>query len=483
MVEFYTWPAAARLFLTFFIALAVLFQALAVVLSFYRHRSCRSALPENFLELCVLLQILACSLLHGQVVQGYESSLIAPTGCGALRMAIFIALTLAAAAVLATTKKPGPLLTVLASGLTLPLMEAAPGNIFAYLYLTTLLFFLGRSIYLCILRYREIKTSISVLSIKNLIDSLHTGLLFSEPDGFIILVNERMQRLMQGIAGRIYRNGSQFYELLAAGNIAESCRRAELERQIVCLLPDGKAWMFSRTELEMGRKKYIQLAATDITRRWALTEQLRRQEAELKSKGEELSRAIARLHILSRERETQKAKMRAHDVLGQRLTLLLRAIDGEQAGDRDLILSLSQGLLEDLKEEGKKPSPQEELAGLQQLFGSIGVDIALEGELPADRAKGHLFTDIIKKSVTNAVQHGFATKIFARIDHDGGRYSLSITNNGYAPLRPIAEGGGMGGIRKAVEPFGGVIKVTLQPHFALTVELPGGEADVQGAHC
>lgn len=477
MNEFYNWIEAARLFLTFFIALAVLCQTLATVLSFNRHHS-RRRFFENILEACVLTQVLACSLLHGQVIHNYENSLIGPTGYGALRIACFAAVLLMAVIVLMVSKKPWPLLIVVASGLTLPMMEVAFGNVFAYLYLTAILFWLARSIHICSLRYRELRISISALSIKNTIDSLHTGVLFSEQDGFILLSNAQMQRMMKVIVGRIQRNGNYFYELLAMGDMQPGCQKAELEGQIVCLLPDETAWMFTKTELQIKRKKYIQLTATDITRRWALTARLQQQEAKLKSKQEELSRALKSLHILSHEKETQKAKMRAHDILGQRLTLLLRTIRSDQALDYDLLRSLSQGLLDDLKADKNAPFPQDELDGLQQAFGSIGVEIEQNGKLPEDRAYGRLFTDIIRESVTNAVRHGFATKIFVQMDFTDGEYRLKITNNGHSPSGPIVEGGGIGGMRKMVEPHGGALDVTAYPRFVLTVNLPGGETGV-----
>ena len=480
MAELYSWPDPARLLFTAVLALAVLLQTAAVVLSFYRRLDRFSRLFENILELAVLLQILVCSLLHGQVMQGFGSTFIAPTWYGALRIGSFAAVSFSAVAVLATTKRFPVLLTAFAAALALPLMESLSGGAFAYLLAAAICFYLARSIYICFLRYEEISTSLSELSIKYMIDSLQTGLLFSEPDGLIVLANVQMQLLMERITGRFCRNANQFYELLASGGMQEDCRRANLEGQIVCLLPGGRAWMFTRTELEIKGEKYIQLTATEITERWALTAQLQRQESELKAKGEELSRAVAGLHTLSREKVTHRAKMQAHDVLGQRLTLLMRAIRSEHVLDYDLLRSLSQGLLKDLKGGKKRPSPREELESLRQVFGSIGVEIELSGELPADRARGYLFTDIIKKSVTNAVHHGYATKIFIGVDLSGGGYRLRVANNGRTPLQPIVEGGGMEGIKKAVEPYGGAVDVTVSPHFALTVDLPGGEADVQG---
>lgn len=478
MTELYVWTEAARLLLTLLIALAVLAQALAMVLSFHRHHKSRSQSLESILELFVLIQILVSSLLHGQIIHNYSNSLIAPTGYGVLRIVCFAAVALMAGVFIVATKKPWPLLIAAGSALTLPMSEVAFGNAFAYLYLAAMLFYLARGICVCVLRYREVKTSLSALSIKNTIDFLHTGVLFSEPDGFILLINVQMQRLMKTITGRNYRNGNRFYEWLAEGDTEPGCRRSEFQGQIVILLPDKTAWMFTRVELQIKRKKYVQLTAADITRRWVLMDELRRQETKLKTKGEELNRSIMNLHTLSRERETQKAKMRAHDVLGQRLTLLLRTIHSRQALDYSLLRSLSRGLLDDLKRDKKAPSPQEELGALQQAFGSIGVNIELNGTLPKEHTKGRICTDIIRESVTNAVRHGFATEIWVQICFLDDGYRLEITNNGYPPSQPIVEGGGIGGMRKMAESCGGTLDVTIHPCFVLTVHLPGGEIHV-----
>ena len=131
-----------------------------------------------------------------------------------------------------------------------------------------------------------------------------------------------------------------------------------------------------------------------------------------------------------------------------------------------------------MKADKNAPFPQDELDGLQQAFGSIGVEIEQNGKLPEDRAYGRLFTDIIRESVTNAVRHGFATKIFVQMDFTDGEYRLKITNNGHSPSGPIVEGGGIGGMRKMVEPHGGALDVTAYPRFVLTVNLPGGETGV-----
>lgn len=477
MVEFYTWPWAARTSITFCFALCVLFQTLALVLCYYRHPRGRKWVFETLLEVLVLCQILACSLLHGQVVNAFELGFIPPTGYGALRIILFALLAITAALVVVLDKRPWPLLVILVSGLTLPVMELLAPDSFAALFLIALFYWLVRGVHISILRYRELKKSISALSIKNAIDSMRTGILFCEPDGFILLSNAQMQRLMVMITGKVRHNGKHFYELLSSSEIEPGCQRVEFEEQAVCLLPDHTAWMFVKTDLRIKGKAYCQLTATDVTDQWELTSQLRVQNKQLMQRSEELRDTIANLHILSRERETQKAKMRAHDILGQRLTLLLRTLRNQQTLDSAALGVLAEGLLEDLKARAGAPVPQDELDSLRQVFASIGVGVQFFGRLPVGAEQGRLVVEIIRECVTNAVRHGFATEVSVTGDDTDDGYHLEIGNNGQPPPEPIVEGGGIGGMRKKVEPHGGALHVIARPHFVLKVDLPGGDVN------
>lgn len=478
MAELYTWPESARLLITFVVTLCVIAQTLTLVLSFYRHPRSRSRTLENLLELSVLFHIFVCTLPYGQMLLSFEFGLIAPMAHTSLRYAAFAIAALLAVAVMAASKKPWPASVILFSALTLPVMETITGDAFAALYLVAILFWLLRSMHICVLRAREIRTSISALSIKNAIDTLHSGVLFGETDGFILLSNRRMQWLMEAITGKVRRNGWAFYEQLSNGNVQPGCQTAEFEGQIVCLLGDQTAWMFTKSDLLIKGKTYIQLTASDITKRWNLTAQLREQENLLKKRSDELNKAIANIHVLSRQRETQRAKMRAHDILGERLTLLLRAIRSEETPGYDVLQPLSQGLIDDLKAGKTAPSPQEELDALQQAFASIGVTIEINGALPQEETKGRLFVDIIRESVTNAVRHGFATIVSVQMEHADDGYHLVIANDGHPPSGPITEGGGISGMRNKVQPHGGTLDVITHPQFMLTVDLPGGKCDV-----
>ncbi|HCC35745.1 MAG TPA: hypothetical protein DEQ02_09010 [Ruminococcaceae bacterium] len=168
----------------------------------------------------------------------------------------------------------------------------------------------------------------------------------------------------------------------------------------------------------------------------------------------------------------QRSKMRAHDILGGRLSLLLRMLQSEPAPDYSLLSSLSLGLMDELKAAESANSPQNDMDILKQTFESIGVEIKFDGELPQDDEKGKLFIDISKEAVTNAVRHGFATKVCITMRVEEGRRKIKITDNGGLPVVEIKEGGGISGMRNRLKAFGGRLNVAARPGFTLTVDLP-----------
>ena len=477
MITVFTWPLIVRNLITILFVLCVLLQTLAIIMSFYRYPRSQRRTFETLLELAVLLQVFIGSLIHGQAMQGFLFGMIPQTGYVASRIVIFIVIILLAITVIVLTRKPWPLLAIGLTSLTVPLAEQLAGGIFAYLFVSAIVFWLVRSVVIALSRFKVIKNGISVLSIKNAIDSLHTGILFNEPDGHILLYNTQMQRLITIITGEVHRNISVFNGLISSGEVMPGCKKTELGGQSVVLLPDASAWMFTKTEIQINNRAYTQITATDITQRWKLTAELNRQHDELTLKGENINEMIANLHILSREQETQKAKMRAHDILGERLTLLLRTIRNEQTLDYDLLRSLTRGFMDELKSGQAAPVPQDELDNLRQVFKSIGVTIALDGHLPED-AIGLLFTDIIREGASNSVKHGFATEVSVQISTSEDVCRLTITDNGRSVSDTYSEGGGIRGIRNKLKPYGGELTVASYPGFILSIILPGGDTHI-----
>ena len=473
MAEFYLWTGDVTTIVTLLFALCVLSQTLATVVSFYRYPRNRIHIFETLLELSILGNVFVCSLLHGATREARLINILVPTGYVNARIAIFAVIVVLALIITLLSKKIWPLLAIATASLTLPIMEKLTGNTFAYIYIAAILLWLIRSIPIGFWRYREIRTGISELSVKHLIDSLHTGVLFCEREGFILLSNTQMQRLMTDITGKVERNGQKFYEMLLRGEIDPRCQITQLENQNVIILPDGSAWIFTMTELPIKRKTYSQLTATDITERWKLTAELQEQNKDLSRRQEELTEAIANLHVISRERETQKAKIRTHDILSGRLTLLRNAIHKEQKPDYSMLRTLSEGLIEELRSAEGALAPQDELDIMKQTFASIGVDILFDGSLPADSGKGQLFVDIAREAITNAVRHGLATQVRISAEEVADESRMQITNNGHGSSEIIKEGGGITGMRRRLSEWSGELAISTASQFSLNVAIPG----------
>ena len=473
--KLYLWPPALRIFLSFLLALAVLMQTFVFVISVYRRLHGRSRILEILFESSVILLIFCCSLLHGELMESFEMGIVTAPGYAVLRTLTCLSACGVSAVLSVVRRRPLMLFYIPAALLIFPMAEALPGGTFSWLFCVAVLFWLLRAIYMSIYGLMKARKMVTEISIKNAIDTLRTGVLFYESDGNIILCNESMQKLMTGLTGRVRRNGRRFAARMMNGPYPENCTRTSFEGQTVCLLPDSTAWMFSENEIDMRGRRYIQLTASDMTEQWRMTEELQRSRASLQRKSEELKFTIENLQTLCREKELQRAKMRAHDILGQRLSILLSMIHKGTFTEDARFGRISHGLLDELQSVPDTPQPKEDFGDLRQIFASIGVEIQFDGALPADAERAGVFVEIIRESVANAVRHGFASHIFVHAGQNGEVHFLEISNNGHIPPQTIVEGGGIGGMRKKIEPHGGSLKIKPHPKFTLKVELPGGE--------
>lgn len=474
MVEFYTFSWTARIAITFLLGVCVLSQTLTFIINFYRQRLKTLRILETLFEASMLCEILLLSFLYGQVVNGYKNGFVVPTGYESIRILLFCVILIFIVVIIILRKDLFPLTVTPSALISLPIVENLLGHAFPWIFVITLILFLGRSIRVSIFSVRAIRTSISVLSVTHAVDSLHTGVLFSENDGYTLLSNRQMQKLMLAITGETFRNSMQFYDMLVSDQYASRYKKTDMGGQIIYILPDETAWIFTKTNIAFSMKNYVHLSATDVSEQWALTSKLQIQEQELKGKSDELKQTIANLYTLSREKEIENAKIRAHDILGQRLTVLLRTIQNERNLDYDLLTSLSKGLLAELKSEQSEIGPHDELNNIQHIFEAIGVELKFDGQLPDNNQQANLFVDIIREASTNAVRHGFATQVHIKSEQKEGQYRLIISNNGHKKTAPIIPGSGIEGMKKQVDFHGGHLDVTQYPLFTVSVVLPGG---------
>lgn len=476
MTEFYFYPEWVRVAASMAAACGVILQAVSFVFGFHRYRrteNCRWL--EDLLQALVLLQAFLLVYLIAQVQQNANDGFCLPSNCRLLRNTLFFLTGLSAAAASVGCRQWFPMLTVPAAALTLPLAERLSGAWFPLLYGTAVLFYSLRAVHLILLYWREIRSGLSAYSVKAAIDALHTGILFCRPDGSVLLVNDRMKRLMVTITGTVQRSGKYFYEeCLLSGNGVEACERAEIGGCPVYILPDQTVWMFAKTEIGSRRKAYVQLSASDVTERWRMMEELRQQDEALRERSEKLKKTIANIQLVCREEEAIRMKSRFHDVLGQQVALLLRTLREGREADETLLAAFADGLPQELKSPSASNSVQQKMETLCRVMDGIGVTLHIEGALPESEDAASLCADIAMEASTNSVQHGFATEVFLFMKQTESAFLLRISDNGIPPESEISEGGGISGMRRRLRPFRGTLEVQTKPQFILLVSIPEG---------
>jgi hypothetical protein len=430
MLENFILPDIVPYAITFMLTPCVLAQTLVATMCFSRYPRNRARIFETLAEVLVLGYAIFCSLLFMQAEEGFRTGVLAPPIYPQMRNAFFITIVITVIIAVAFSRSSKMLFAVIVTGLTLPFIEELTGLAFVYIIAVLIIFWLIRCVFAGAFYYKEIKQGISILSVKSAIDSMTTGVMFCRKDGFVLLTNKRMQQLMITITGKSQRNGKHFNSLLTLGDIDPGCRITWFEGQNVCLLPDSSAWMFNKTELPIKNKKYIQLTATDITQRWKLITELEYQSKELTGRQRELNKTLENLHIVSRERATQMSKLRAHDILGERLTMMLRIVRNESTPDYIILRNQFLELLDDLKSSANKLSPHDELNVLIQTFATIGVEITVEGDLFKDNADAQIILKKVTEAVTNAVRNDFATRVIISADNNSGETGFYISGTG-----------------------------------------------------
>ena len=279
-----------------------------------------------------------------------------------------------------------------------------------------------------------------------------------------------MDGLARQLTGQPLYSGREFQRFLEAGTLCGGCVREVLGDQQVFRLPDASVWSVAAYTIPMGRRTCMLLTADDVTAQWDAVKHLAQQNETLEKRGRELRHTIENLKAICETEEIARSKGRVHDLLGQRISLLLRALREGQQPDETLLLNFARSLPTALREE-QTFSPARRLEVLQETFRGMEVSVEIQGALPEDERVADSFAEIAVECVTNAVRHGYATRIqFHFFQND--RWHMTVTDNGIPSTGPIREGGGIGGMRRRITQLGGVMELYTIPRFRIELSVP-----------
>ena len=79
---------------------------------------------------------------------------------------------------------------------------------------------------------------------------------------------------------------------------------------------------------------------------------------------------------------------------------------------------------------------------------------------------------ILLEALSNCVRHAGASELYVKFSIEEQEWVMVLTDNGQKPEKNIKEGGGLSGIRKRVEQYGGTLRISAESKFSIIVKIP-----------
>ncbi len=302
-------------------------------------------------------------------------------------------------------------------------------------------------------------------------DNLPDGICYANEDGVIILSNHKINTISSILTGTVFSNANIFWNEIVG---YENINRKTL------LLQDGTIWNFTREKVIFDDKKAVKISATDITELHNLSVRLQDNNEKMKEINKRLKEYNKNVEVVTRSRERLETKIRIHADLGE--TLLASRYALAQANTEDCMNAIEKWTFASgiFKEGAKTKSNSDQMEQLFKVANSLGVEIKINGSLPATEATKNLILLSAAESLTNAVRHADATCLFVDISFENGFYTAKFTNDGKKPEGEISVGGGLSSLTKKLKENEGSLNINYGENgeLIITVQVPeftGGE--------
>ena len=212
--------------------------------------------------------------------------------------------------------------------------------------------------------YRSDKRHVSRMSVKESFDNLPSGICFYEESGLLRLANVQIKTPM-------------------------------------FKTDDGKVYSFERIEHETDGKKVYEIVATDITRKYELSEDLSKKNKELAALNRRMRAYGENIQKLTSEKETLNAKIRIHDELGKLLLSTRKSLSEDLTPEqkRELLSAWKTDLLAMGSARSKKVT--DTYSGLYAAAKSVGVTLKITGRKPEEKQLKKIVVTAAIECITN----------------------------------------------------------------------------------
>lgn len=309
-------------------------------------------------------------------------------------------------------------------------------------------------------------------AVKQGLDELPDGVCFFAADGQPLLVNIRMNQICGELFDTEILNAEQFWNRLKNREVQDADAVIRTEPTILCRTRDGNIWDIHRNVLTIGDTEVHELIAYDVTRQYALNEELDRRNRQLSKVNERLRLYSREVEQVTTENEILTARIQVHDNVGHSLLAFRSYLEQPlKERDRKSLLLLWRYTIGVLKREAEPVKQQDDMELLLKAAQAVDVEIIQTGEMPAEGKERAILIAALRECLTNTVKHAKGNKLYVTVHSDITRITAEITNNGTPPKGTVQETGGLKNLRHTVERSGGRMTVESKPRFLLRVEL------------
>ena len=336
-----------------------------------------------------------------------------------------------------------------------------------------------------------LKKKPSAKMIKKAIDSYPGGICFSALDGRVVLVNEKMNRLVLELTGHTILNAKAAWEEFA--NFASNGKAEKLtqswlpkdpdnesiHQQLFFRFSDSSVWRF---ELKFLDSNTIQIEAAEITELYRLNEELYENTIRIQEMQKRQNALLDSIVEVNLNKEILAAKMHINDELGHCLLATTKAITEDSlAENADVLRENWNSTIHDFSNISTVWTvPDSSLqAELMQVAELIGCKVIFLGEQPTQRKALQLLYAAIREALTNSVRHVNATELMIKIEQDEKSYHIEISDNGSVSVSNITEGNGLSALRQRLEQEGASLKVLCDNSVSLIVSIPFDLDEIQ----
>lgn len=314
--------------------------------------------------------------------------------------------------------------------------------------------------------------AINLNSVADALNNVDCGLLYSEWDGTVVLINHKMWQLSKIFTeGRVY-NASEFWRMVISFDENEMARRIDFTSWPAFVLKDNTVWSFERSILSDSDKRYLEIVARDVTDLYNKRVNIEEEINELSNVQGRLKEVLKDISTTGNDEELLAYKVHIHDRLGNAILRTRQILRGSVADFEEPakagILGLWDKTIKAFENNRLEAEQKQEgnLAALYSQAETLGIELLISGEFPAHN---EIAIRAVREAMYNSIRHAYANSLTVESTKDKEGYYVKILDDGKAGSDVITEGGGLKSIRRAVEEQGGTMKVTVGSGVVLDI--------------